>query len=269
MDKNKAIGYMVKLVKSMPKSTLIRCDDKLNLGISFLANASNEEVIAFVAENNLTSLENIAKLMVKLHIEHINAMYDGVYSIKQDYKNEWKSLLESARDYFEYALDNPNKKVEELGFARRQVMDCIRVFKNDIITHISVIREIDQYSKPELVLKSWFSLAKCRKEVPFATQTVKALIEAYKLLFIICTQTTDNISSLVYNHDQVGKEIMNDDNCILMAAYCEKEEDKEFWYNLSGLWTEQKHLFAESVEVFKDSKKNEASFWDDDVENLE
>lgn len=269
IDKNKTIKYVTKFIKGIPKSTWKRYENSINSRLSILANASNKEVVSYIIENNLTIPDNIAKFMIKMQIEQINAMYEGFYSIKQDYKNEWKSKLESARDNFEYALDNPHKKAEELGFARRQIMDCIKVFKNDIVTHISVIREIDQYSKPESILKSWFSLAKCKKEVPFAIETVKRLMEAYRLLFIICSHTNDNTSSLVNNYYSDKKEIMNDDNCLLMAAYCEKKDDKDFWYNFSDLWDEQKKFFDESVEVFKNSKKNETSFWDEDVENIE
>ena len=268
IDKNKTIKYVTKFIKGIPKSTWKRYGNSVKSGLSIMTNAGNKDVMSYILENNLTTPNNIANFMVKMQIEQINAMYEGFYSIKQDYKNEWKSKLESARDNFEYALDNPHKKEKELDFVRRQVMDCIKVFKNDIITHISVIREIDQYSKSETILKSWFSLAKCRKEVPFATETVKRLMEAYKLLFIICSQTNDNASSLMNNYNQVRKEIMNDDNCILMAAYCEKEDHKNFWYNLSDLWDEQKKFLAETIEVFKNSKKNEAGFWDEDIENV-
>jgi hypothetical protein len=266
--KNRNLEYVTKFIKGIPKSTWKRYENSVKSGLSIMTNAGDKEVMSYILENNLTTPNNIAKFMVKMHIEQINAMYDGFYSIKQDYKNEWKSKLESARDKFEYALDNPHKKEKELDFVRGQVMECIKVFKNDIITHISVIREIDQLSKPEYILKSWFSLAKCKKELPFAIETAKRLMEAYRLLFIICSHTNDNTSSLVKNYYSDKEEIINDDVCLLMAAYCEKKDDKDFWYNLSDLWDEQKKFFDETIEVFKNSKKNETGFWDEDVENV-
>ena len=58
---------------------------------------------------------------------------------------------------------------------------------------------------------------------------------------------------------------MSDDNCLLMAAYCVNKADKEFWCNLSSLWDEQKKFFDESMEVFRDSNKEENVFWDDEI----
>lgn len=265
IDKNVHSKYLVKFIKSIPKSTWKRYEHNINSGLKILTDSGDVEVAAYILQNSLTTPNNIAKFMVRMQIEQINGMYDGIYSIKRDYKNEWKSLLESAGKNFEYALDNPHKKEQELDFARRQVMDCIRVFKNDLISHISVFREIDQYSETENLFKSWFSLVKCKKEMSLAIETVKRLLEAYKLLFMICSNSNDNISSIESSYYIDRKEIMSDDNCLLMAAYCVNKADKEFWCNLSSLWDEQKKFFDESMEVFRDSNKEENVFWDDEI----
>lgn len=267
MEKKKTIQYATKFIKNIPESTWKKFKKSANSGLAVLAGAGDKEAIEYIVKNNLTMPDNLAKFMVKMQIEQMTTMYEGFYSIKQDYKNEWKSMLESAGDKFEYALNNPQKREEELDFARRQVMDCIRVFKNDITEHIRQIRQIDNQSESRFILASWLYLIKCNKETAFAIDTVKKLMDAYKLLFIISSHTQDDISSLIKNFDENKNEIMADDNCLLMAAYCKYKDDKDFWYGLSDLWDEQKVFFYESVEVF--SGKNESSFWYEEIDDVD
>jgi len=269
MEKKKVIQYAAKFIRKIPKSTWKRFENSANPGLVVLSGAGDKEVITYIIKNNLINPDILAKFMVKVQIEQMTAMYEGFYSVKQDYKNEWKSMLESAGDKFEYALNNPQKKEEELDVARRQVMDCIRVLKNDIIEHIKQIRQIDNQSKEKFILTSWISLIKCNKESAFAIETIKRLLEAYRLLFIISSNTQDDISSLVNTFEENKNEIMVGDNCLLMAAYCKHKTDKDFWYRLSNLWDEQKLFFSESVEVFGNEDKNEPLFWDNDIDDLD
>lgn len=269
MGKKKTIQFATKFIKKIPESTWKKFRNNENSGLAILSGASDKEVVAYIMKNNLTTPNNLAKFMVKMQIEQITAMYEGFYSIKQDYKNEWKSKLESAGDKFRYGMDNPQKKEDELNFARRQVMDCIRVFKNDAVEHIKQIRQIDNQSEAKFFFSSWISLVKCKKESAFAIETINRLMDAYKLLFIISANTQDDISSLVNNFEENKNEIMAGDNCLLMAAYCKHKEDKDFWYGLSDLWDEQKKFLFESVDFFENEEDSESSFWDNDSDDVD
>lgn len=267
MGKEKAIQFAKKFIKRIPKSTWTRIENSANPQLAVLAGTSDKEVIEYIVKYKLTKPDNLAKFIVRLLIEQGTAMYEGFYSIKQDYKNEWKSKLESAGDKFEYALKNPRKKEKELDCARREVMDCIRVFKNDILEHIKQIRQIDNQSTSKFFLTSWFSLIKCQKESAFAIDTVKLLMNAYELLFVISSNTQDDISSILNCFDENKNEIMAGDNCLLMAAYCKNIEEKNFWYGLSDLWDKEKDFYFESVEVFGYEK--EPAFWDDEIDDID
>lgn len=269
MGKEKVIQYAAKFISKIPKSTWKRFENSANSGLPVLSKAGDKEVITYIVKNNLITLDNLAKFMVEMQIEQMTAMYEGFYSVKQDYKIEWKAKLESAGYKFEYALNNPQKKEEELDEARRQVMDCISVFKNDIIKHIEKIRQIDNQSEAKFFLSSWPTLIKCQKESTFAIETIKRLLDAYKLLFTIASNTQDDISSLIDTFEKNKNEIMAKDNCLLMAAYCKHQTDKDFWYGLSDLWDEQKLFLSESVEVFGNEDKNEPSFWDNNIDDVD
>lgn len=272
MDREKTIQYATKFIKNIPKNSWKKFENTANLTLASLSGAEDKEIALFIIKHNLASPDNLAKFMVKIQIEQITAMYDGFYSIKQDYKNEWKSMLESAKDKFQYALNNPQKKDDELNFARRQVMDCIRIFKNDVIEHIDKIRQIDNQPTIKFFFSSWVSLMKCKEESRFAIDTIERLLNAYHLLFVICSNTQDNISSLVKGFDASKNEITSGDNCLLMAAYCKNKEDKEFWYGLSDLWDEKRELFLEGVDVFRDNTNdtdNKTSFWDDEIDDID
>lgn len=110
MGKEKVIQYAAKFIRKIPKSTWERFKNSANSGLAVLSRAGDKEVITYIVKNNLTTPDNLAKFMVKMQIEQMTAMCEGFYSVKQDYKNEWKSMLESAGDKFEYALNNPQKK---------------------------------------------------------------------------------------------------------------------------------------------------------------
>lgn len=271
MGEKQIIAFALKFIEEIPITTWEKFKNLDNTQSVVLEGASNEEVIAYILNNNLIDPVVLAKFMVQMQVTQITAMYEGFYNIKKDHKNEWKSMLESARDKFEYGLNNPKIKEYELGFARRQVMDCIRVFKNDIIEHIEQIRCIDNQSPTEFFLTSCFSLRKCKKETAYAIETVKRLIDAYKLLFIIVSNTQEDSSSLEKNFDEIKNEILAEDNCLLMGDYCKDRKDKDFWYGLSDLWDEQKNFLSESTKVFRNEKEeeNERSFWDEEDDNID
>ena len=269
MGKNKVIQYAVKFIGKIPKSTWEIFEDSANSGLTVPSGIGVEDLLEYIEKNELTIPDNLAKFIVKIQIVQMTATYEGIYSVKQDYKNEWKSMLESARDKFEYALNNPQKKEEELDVARRQVMDCIRVFENDVIEHINQIRQIYNQSEAQFFLTSLISLIKCKKESKFAIETIKRLVDAYKLLFIIASNTQDDSLSLINTFEEIKNKIMAGDNCLLMADYCKRKTDKDFWYGLSDLWDEQKSFFSESVEVFGYEDKNETSFWDNDIDDID
>lgn len=268
MEDKKFVQYAKKCVKKIPKSTWKKLESRTNSGLAILRGVSDKEVASYILKNNLTNPSNLAKFMVNVQVTQITEMYEGFYNVKQDYKNEWKSKLESAKDLFFYALDNPSKKNVELGFARRQVMDCIRVFKNDVMESIQQIRQIDNQSDTKFLLTSWTSIRKCKKESEWAIETTKRLLDAYNFLFTISAHTQDDISSFERNFEDMKKEIMGEDNYLLMAAYCKKDEDKEFWYNLSDTWNEQKQFHSETTEAFGNETENESSFWDDDSDDI-
>ena len=264
MKKSKVVQYLAKFVQDIPVSAWEKFRNNSN-GVAALAGSSNKEVLDYMVKNGLTKPDNLAKFMVQVQIEQMTALYEGIYSIKRDNKNEWKAMLESAESKFKFALDNPSKRDAELDVARRQVMDCISVFKNEAIEHIYQIRSIDNQSNSKFFFSSWASLIKCNNESSFAIETTKRLLEAYKLLFIISAHAQDNISSLYESYKNCKKDIIAGDNCLLMADYCKHESDKEFWYSLSDTWDKNEDFFEESVEIFSKEEDDKDSFWDDDA----
>ena len=268
MENNRLIQYAEKCVKKIPKSTWKKLENKANSNLEILRGVSDKEVASFVLKNNLSNPRNLAKFLVDVQVTQITEMYDGIYGIKQDYKNEWKSKLESAKDQVRYAMDNPDQKNEELGFARRKVMECIRVFENDVMESIQQIRNIDNQSSTKFLLTSWTSLRKCKKESEWAIETTKRLLNAYEFLFTISAQTRDNRSTFEKNFEYMKKEIIGEDNCLLMAAYCKEDKDKEFWYNLSDTWDKQEKFHLETIEAFGNEAATGSSFWDDDPDDI-
>lgn len=265
MKKGKVVQYLTKFAQDIPESAWEKLRNSSN-AVAVLAGGSNKEVLAYIIKNDLTKPDNLAKFMVQVQIEQMTALYEGIYSIKRDNQNEWKAMLESAEAKYKFALDNPAKKEAELDAARRQVMDCISVFKREVLEHIQQIREIDSQSGSKFFFSSWFSLIKCNNELSFAIETTKRLLEAYKLLFIISAHAQDNTSSLYEGYINCKRDIVAGDNCLLMAAYCKNETDKEFWYSLSDIWDKKGIFLKESVGIFSQEDDEKDSYWDDDVE---
>lgn len=271
MENKNVIQYATEFIKKTPKLAWKNLGSILDLDSTEFGDVSADEIIGYAVKYKLMTSEDLARFMVKMLVEQITAIHEGFYSIKKDHKNVWKSKLECASDEFKYALDNPHKKDAELDTARHRVMECIRVFKNDIIEHIAQIRQIENQSIWKWYLLSWVLAYKCRKESSFAFETVKRLMDAYRLLFIISAHTQDNSTSLVKNFEEIKNEIMEEDNCMLMAAYSKDEEVKEFWYGLSDSWDELKNFQVNCTDQFgiEDEEDDETSFWDEDIDGVD
>lgn len=268
MKMNKTGQYAEKFIKNVPKNIWKEIENKAKFDLMLLG-TSDKDVANFIVKNQLTQPEKLAKFIVDVQVVQVIELHDSIYRIRQDYKNEWKSKLESARDMFEYGMNNPKKRDEELGFARRQVMDCIRVFENDVMEHIEKVRQIDNSSDFYFWFSSISSVGKCKKEIEFAMSTLYRLLNAYELLFVIAANTTDDITSLEKQYDAMRTEIIAGDNCLLMAAYCKKKEDKDYWYGLSSFLETRKKFFLEGREVFGIETNDDNFFWDDDGDDIE
>lgn len=268
MNKQILMQYVMNYIKTIPKSSWENSNHKTDLGAAVLAGAGDKELKEYIVKYGLVNPDILARFIVKMQIEQITATYEGFYSLRRDYKNEWKSMLESAGDQFEYAMNNPQKRENELDSARQKVMECIRVFKNNILEYINEIRKIDNQSRSKFLFTSIFSLKKSKENTALAIETLKMLMDAYKLLALISSKSHDNISSLVKNFEEIRREVISGDNCLLMANYCKEETDKKFWYELIDLWDKQKEFFSESMEIFGNENEVEYPFWDNEMDDV-
>lgn len=161
-------------------------------------------------------------------------------------------------------MNNLSTRKQDFIAARHQVMDCIRIFENDALEHISQIRRIDNQPEWILFFASFFNLITSRKEIPLAIESCQRLLNAYELLFTISSTTNDNVSSFKKQFLVSGQKIMADGNCLLMANYCESNKDKDFWYNFRDSWNKRWQMILETNMIFNTEKESASTFWNDD-----
>lgn len=264
MNKESNIAeYVKKLINHIPAKDMSHLLNISQQEAAVLRASSDSEITNFILKRNLMVPGNLAKFVVNLHFEELSCIYDEFYNIRKDYQNEWQSKLQSAQDKFNYGLNNPSTREQDFLAARHQVMDCVRIFENDFLEHVSQIRGIDNQSEWKYFFLSFFNLLKCRKEIPLAIESSRRLLLSYKLLFTISSETNDDLSSLKNQFQQTEKKIMANGTCLLMANYCESNDDKDFWYDFRNLWEENWHMILDTNLILS-SEQNLSSFWEDD-----
>lgn len=256
--------YLKNFIQRIPPKQIANLFKISQSDVIALFHSTDSEVTNFIFKYKLTNLNNLARFVVNVHFAEISNLYDGLYNIRKDYQNEWKSKLQSAQDKFNFGLNNPSTQKQDFIAARHQVMDCICIFENDALEHISQIRQIDNQPEWILFFASFPNLLTSKKEIPLAIENCQLLLNAYELLFTICSITNDNVSSFKEKFLISGRKIMDNDNCLLMANYCESNKDKDFWYNFRDSWNKRWQMILETNMIFNTEKESASTFWDDD-----
>ena len=256
--------YLKNFIQRIPPKQMANLFNISQSEVIALFHSTDSEVTNFIFKYKLTNPNNLAKFVVNVHFAEVSNLYDGLYNIRKDYQNEWKSKLQSAQDKFNFGLNNLSTRKQDFIAARHQVMDCIRIFENDALLHISQIRRIDNQPEWILFFASFFNLITSRKEIPLAIESCQRLLNAYELLFTISSTTNDNVSSFKKQFLVSGQKIMADGNCLLMANYCESNKDKDFWYNFRDSWNKRWQMILETNMIFNTEKESASTFWNDD-----
>lgn len=256
--------YLKNLIHRIPPKQIETLFNIRQSEIIALFNSTDSEVTNFIFKYKLTNPTNLAKFIVNMHFAEISNLYDVLYNIRKDYQNEWNAKLQSAQDKFNFGLNNPSTQKQDFIAARHQVMDCICIFEGNAIEHISQIKQIDNQSKWRFFFSSFLKLEPCKKEILFAIENCQLLLNAYELFFTICSITNDNVSSFKEKFLMSGQKIMDNDNCLLMANYCESNKDKDFWNNFSDSWDKRWQMILETNMIFNTEKEPVSTFWDDE-----
>ena len=222
-------------------------------------------------KNNLAEPNNLAKFLVTFQLEQIKAISEEFDCLREDRNADWRSKLKSAETKFNFAQSIPvdQERRNQVMAAINDVIECTRVFADDVERHINSIRSIDNQSPREFFFKSIWSLNRCKKEMEFAKAKVSLFEESVKLLFTFCATEGYNTSAFQKDYGSDVRNILNDDNCLLMARYCKDPSEKEFWHGLPEQLENNIKTILEGREVFNEKTEDSvSSFWDDDDENI-
>ena len=268
----KTIEYAKKFIKRIPPQAWDRLSKNTELNLSFLSGSDDTKVMSYIVKNNLAEPNNLAKFLVTFQLEQIKAISEEFDCLREDRNADWRSKLKSAETKFNFAQSIPvdQERRNQVMAAINDVIECTRVFADDVQRHINSIRSIDNQSPREFFFKSIISLKRCKKEMEFAIAKVSLFQESFKLLFMFCATEGYDTSAFQKDYDRDVRNILSDDNCLLMAKYCKDASEKEFWHGLSEQLENNINTILEGREVFNEKTEDSvSSFWDEDDEIID
>ena len=151
MNKN-IDGFVKKIVKKVPSKTWKVILKSSDINWMSLAGTGDYDINEFVRKNGLNNPQKLARFLVDFHIGTIYAIFDEFDSIREDRNEDLKSKLQSADMKIKYAMfsiEDNERKNQMIQIAMAEIIDCVNVFKNDVVRHIDAIRNIDTQSQLE------------------------------------------------------------------------------------------------------------------------
>ncbi|SFK67475.1 hypothetical protein SAMN05216390_102364 [Lachnospiraceae bacterium KH1T2] len=217
-----------------------------------------------LVNNRIVIAKKMAEFIVELYKANIDSLCDGFNSVREDRDSDLKSRMEAAVMIVKRALTlDGNRKIQQLDYAADETIGCINAFYDDLMRHIDAIRKIHTQSNVEFFFKSRKNLKDCKYEMKGAINKAKLFKTSYGLLFTIQDISGDDTSRFQEDYSNKIGNILSSNNCLLMAKYCEAEQDKQFWYSLSEFLAEE---LAYHIEESKIGRENRNCYWNDDLD---
>ena len=213
---------------------------------------TGQQAIINSGNNELETAQQLAKFITKASFILVDEYLEQVYEQKEVSVGKQRAKFKAACDSFEYALDQSDIKSrnEKLNGAVERFRDCIREFEEGIEQSIRAIKRIDDQDKFRFTVSSVLTLRNCRWNSRNAICYTKNLIRALELQVLAGICANDEVGVLINLCDKIERNLCDNGNALLMAAYCEKDEEKEFWYSLSNQFADMKERIDYYQEIF-------------------
>lgn len=213
---------------------------------------TGQQAIINSGNNELETAQQLAKFITKASFILVDEYLEQVYEQKEVLVGKQRAKFKAACDSFEYALDQSDIKSrnEKLNGAVERFRDCIREFEEGIEQSIRAIKRIDDQDKFRFTVSSVLTLRNCRWNSRNAICYTKNLLRALELQVLAGICANDEVGVLINMCDKIERNLCDNGNALLMAAYCEKDEEKEFWYSLSNQFADMKERIDYYQEIF-------------------
>ncbi len=214
--------------------------------------ATGQQAIINSGNNELETAQQLAKFITKASFILIDEYLEQMYELKEVSVRELNAEFKAACDSFEYALDQSDieKRNKKLDGAMDKLGYCIRKLEGGIEESIRAIKRIDDQDKFRFTVSSVLTLRNCRWNSRNAICYTKNLLRALELQVLAGICENDEVGVLVNLCDEIEKNLCDNGNALLMAEYCEKDEEKEFWYSLSNQFADMKERIDYYQEIF-------------------
>lgn len=245
--------------------------------------ATGQQAIINSGNNELETAQQLAKFIVGVCAVIADEYTEQIDAIRKDFRIQWGGKFEAACDNFKYALDQSDLKErnDELKSTRRELGECVRIFWSDIKGNIEEIKRIDRQDNVRFTISSLQTLKKCRKASQNAICQTENLLRALEVQALAGIYVNNEIREIVRKCDEIERDLCDNGNALLMAAYCENFEEEQFWYSLSDKIKDTKKRISAYQEVFKEEYRirckddvnnrvekklnnKKENFWDDD-----
>jgi hypothetical protein len=213
--------------------------------------ATGQQAIINSSNNELETAQQLAKFITKASFILVDEYLEQVYEQRENSVRWLRAEFKAACDSFEYALDQSNEsRNKKLDVAVERFRNCIRKLEEGIEQSISVIKRIDDQDKFSFRVSSVLTLPYCRWNSRNAICYTKNLLRALELQVLAGICANDEVGVLVNLCDEIERNLCDNGDALLMAEYCEKDEEKEFWYSLSNQFADMKERIDYYQEIF-------------------
>ncbi len=225
---------------------------KFSRAAEIVKQATGQQAIINSGNNELETAQQLAKFITKASFILVDEYLEQVYEQKEVLVGKQRAKFKAACDSFEYALDQSDIKSrnEKLNGAVERFRDCIREFEEGIEQSIRAIKRIDDQDKFRFTVSSVLTLRNCRWNSRNAICYTKNLLRALELQVLAGICANDEVGVLINMCDEIERNLCDNGDALLMAEYCEKDEEKEFWYSLSNQFADMKERIDYYQEIF-------------------
>lgn len=225
---------------------------KFSRAAEIVKQATGQQAIINSGNNELETAQQLAKFITKASFILIDEYLEQLYEQKEVPVRELNDEFKAACDSFEHALAQSDieKRNKKLDGAMDKLGYCIRKLEGGIEENIRAIKRIDDQDKFRFTVSSVLTLRNCRWNSKNAICYTKNLLKALELQVLAGICENDEVGVLVNLCDEIERNLCDNGDALLMAEYCEKDEEKEFWYSLSNQFADMKERIDYYQEIF-------------------
>lgn len=267
MSQEKAANVLKKVINGFSEKDLETAHNSLvhvgNVGMEILEKiripivSSNEDVLSYVEEFELTKPENFIRFLVGVAQAPAEIIGSGINELKEE---NLKECISTIRTQEENYLRRLKKNSNDFDVIFDKLCEASNILEDKIKMYVSKIQRIDNLSKWEFRLK--VSTRDIDDSNYFAKIAVESYVRANNLYLIIASNSDESYQSrLDAYEDFIDNYLLKNGICRLMHAY-DINQEEEFWLKIEELKKQVYYI----TDILNDINEEQEDFDEDNID---